>query len=325
MKRVNIYIKEDEDKTIDHLSEILDSNRSEIIRLAVREFADTRQSKIDNFLDGLVFDDVDVDIDEEARVTASQLKFYKQCIDDPIFFAENAISYNTVDNGYTNLILHDFQRDLLSEFNHRKRTITNKSRQIGGTMLQLVNIVHYMISNCDKTIVLMSNKFNTTTELLTKVREILDSLPEFMQPKLLEKNKKVIRLENGCRVIAAACTTDSMRGYGVNYLFIDEAAYIKREIFDELMASVMPTLMAGRDTQIHILSTPNGPNHFMRMFSDAICNYSNFYAMEIPWDVGIPGKDVQWKEHMIENIGIERFQQEFECKFIYRRGIGHGV
>ena len=321
MKRVNIYIKEEEDKAIDHLSEILDSNRSEVIRLAVREFADKRQSEIDDFLEGLDFEE---DETQKENINTSQVMFYKQCIDDPVFFAENAILYNTLDNGYTNIKLYDFQKEILEELNHRKRTIINKSRQIGGTLLELINITHYVMTNSDKTIVIAANKLLQSQELLKKIRDMIESLPEFMQPKLLEKSKRALKLENGCRIIVKTCSVDSLRGFSIDYLFIDEAAFIKREIFDEFSKSIFPALMSSKNLQMHIMSTPNGPNHFMKMFTDAICNYSNFYAMEIPWDV-IPARDEKWKKDTIALIGSVRFQQEYECKFIYRRGIGNGI
>lgn len=323
MKRVNIYIKEDEDKAIDHLSEILDSNRSEVIRLAVREFADKRQSQINDFLEGLDFEEPEVD--EKKRITDSQIRFYKNCCDDPIFFAENAISYPTFNDAHENLELYDFQKDLLSELNHRKRTITNKSRQIGGTMIALVAITHYAVINSDKYIVLTGNKLTQAREMLRKIKDMLETLPEFMRPKLIEKNKNTLRLDNGCVIIASACTADSLRGRSIDYLFVDEAAFIRRDIFDEFISSAFPSLMAGTSTRIHIMSTPCGPNHFMKMFSDAICNYTNFYAMELPWDIGIPGRYEEWKERIIAQIGLVRFQQEFECKFIYRRGIENGI
>ena len=323
MKRVNIYIKEDEDKKIDHLSEILDSNRSEIIRMAVKEFANNRQSEIDEFLNGLEFETDEAD--EAERINKSQLQFYKKCLDNPIFFAENAISYPTIDNGYANITLQEFQKEILEEITLRKRTIINKSRQMGGSMLNLIAIVFYILTNSDKTVVIMSNKHTNAIDLLKKVKDMIESLPEFMQPKLNEKNKTTIRLDNGCKVIATACTVDALRGQSINYVFIDECAFIKREIFDTFMMSTMPMLMAGKDTRMHVISTPNGPNHFMKMFTDAICNYTNFYAMEIPWDVGVPGRDEVWREAVIRQIGLLRFQQEFECKFMYRRGIGHGV
>jgi len=323
MKRVNIYIKEDEDKTIDHLTEILDSNRSEIIRLAVREFAEHRQTDIDNFLEGLV-DDEDLIALEDERINEERFEFIKKCMDDPVFFAEEAIACPTVDLGLTNIKLHDFQKDILSELNHRKRVIINKSRQMGGTLLELINVAHYILFNPDKLVVLMSNKHATSIEMLNKLKDIIETLPAFMQPKLNVRNKTQIRLDNGCRVISSACTPDALRGMTVNYLLIDEAAFIKRPQFDEFMQSIMPVLMAGKTTTCHIISTPNGPNHFMKLFTDSVCNYINFYAIEVPWDL-IPGRDEQWKDEIIIAIGLERFQQEYECKFMYRRGIGHGV
>lgn len=323
MKRVNIYIKEDEDKTIDHLTEILDSNRSEIIRLAVREFAEHRQTDIDNFLEGLV-DDEDLIALEDNRINEERFEFIKKCMDEPIFFAENAIACPTVDLGLTNIKLYNLQKEILSELNHRKRVIINKSRQMGGTLLQLINVAHYILFNQDKTVVLMSNKHTNAIEMLRNLKDMLDTLPAFMQPKLTIKNKTCIQLDNGCIIRASACTVDALRGMTISYLLIDEAAFIKREIFDEFMMSVMPVLMATKSTIFHIASTPNGPNHFMKLFGDAICNYINFYGIEVPWNL-IPGRDENWKEDIIDAIGLERFQQEYECKFIYRRGIGHGI
>ena len=323
MKRVNIYIKEEEDKAIDHLSEIMDSNRSEIIRLAVKEFADKRQEEIDNFLEGLDFEEDEED--EKERINNSQLMFYKQCIDDPIFFAENAVSCHSRDQGLTNLKLYDFQKEVLSELNHRKRTIINKSRLCGLTTISLMNIAHYIMANTDKTVVIISNKLMQAQELLRVLRMMIESMPEFMQPTLLEKNKRNIKLENGCRVLASSCVADGIRGIGVDYLFMDEVAFTKREHFDEFINSAFPSIMARKHAQIHLLSTPCGPNHFMKMFTDAICNYTNFYAMELPWDIGIPGRDEEWKERMIAQIGSIRFQQEYECKFFYRRGIENGI
>ena len=143
-------------------------------------------------------------------------------------------------------------KEILSELNHRKRTIMNKSRQMGGTMLGLVNIVHYVISNTDKTIVIMANKLNQSQELLKRVRDMIESLPEFMRPELSEKNKRQIRLDNGCRILATSCMVDSLRSYTVNYLFMDEVAFIKREYFDDFLAATMPVLMASKNSQIHI-------------------------------------------------------------------------
>jgi Arc/MetJ-type ribon-helix-helix transcriptional regulator len=325
MKRINIYIKENEDKTLDQLSDLLGSNRSEVIRNAVKEFADNRRDEIAEFLEGLDYSD-----DEEStedKITHEQLHFYKQCIDNPIFFAENAIKCNIKDVGLSSLKLTDAQKSLLSEVNHRKRTIVNKSRQIGGTLIELINIAHYMLSNRDKTIVLMSNKLTTSSELLRTLRDLLDTLPEYMKLDLVTNSKRELKLDNGCRVLSTACSVDGLRGIGIDYLLIDEAAYVKREIFDELVASVFPILLSGKRTEMHIISSPNGPNHFMKLFTDAVCNYTNFYAMEIPWDVGglSTGDKSTFKEDMVALIGLYRFQQEYECKFLYRGGIEDGI
>ena len=249
MKRVNIYIKEDEDKTIDHLSEILDSNRSEIIRRAVREFADNRQSELDDFLDGLV--EVETPESENERISKEQVAFMTDCVDDPVFFAENAMLYPTIDRGIASIKLHDYQKEILSEINHRKRVILNTSRQCGGTLLELINVAYHIVFNSHKTVVLMSNKHANATDMLRKLKDMIETLPVFMQPKLIVKNKTTLELDNGCKVLATACTVDAVRGMTINYLLIDEAAFIKRAIFDEFMMSVMPRMYFSRSVFSH--------------------------------------------------------------------------
>lgn len=319
MKRVNIYIKESEDKTIDYLSELLSSNRSEIIRLAVNEFAESRKEQIDSFVDGL-----EITEEENHKYTTENIKFYNKCQNEPIFFAENAIKVACMDNGVSKIKLRDYQKGLLTEVNHRKRTITNHCRQSGISLIHLINILHFAYFNPDKTIAIVSNKQIQANESLRKLKIMYDSLPEFMKYKLAVNKKSQIQLDNRTRIIATTASSDSLRGCSYNYVFIDDAAFINIRIFDEFMTSIYPVIMASKTAQFHIASVPNGANHFMNLFTDSITNKINFYAMEIPYDV-MPERDDEFRRNMIKQIGLIRFQQEFECRFVYRRGIEYGV
>jgi hypothetical protein len=104
-------------------------------------------------------------------------------------------------------------------------------------------------------------------------------------------------------------------------LFLDEFGFIKSHIADEFIASVFPTISSGKTTKVIITSTPQGMNHFYRMWEDAKGDKSKglggngFERLEIPWNA-VPGRDEEWAREQIAQIGQIRFNQEFRCQFI---------
>jgi len=84
---------------------------------------------------------------------------------------------------------------------------------------------------------------------------------------------------------------------------------------EEFFASVYPTISSGSTSKIIIVSTPNGMNHFYKMWIDAIEGRSNYTAIEVHWR-DVPGRDDKWKEETIRNTSEQQFRQEFECEFL---------
>jgi hypothetical protein len=84
---------------------------------------------------------------------------------------------------------------------------------------------------------------------------------------------------------------------------------------EEFFNSVYPTISSGNTSKVIIVSTPNGMNHFYKMWTNAIEGRSNYQAFEINW-WDVPGRDEEWKKQTIENTSEEQFRQEFECEFL---------
>ena len=76
-----------------------------------------------------------------------------------------------------------------------------------------------------------------------------------------------MQLENNSRIIASATSASGIRGYSINLLFIDEAAFIDN--WDEFFTSVYPTISSGSETKMILVSTPNGLNHFHKTWINA--------------------------------------------------------
>jgi hypothetical protein len=83
-------------------------------------------------------------------------------------------------------------------------------------------ILWYILFNDVKTVALLANKGDTAKEILGKVQLAYQHLPKWLQQGVVEWNKTSFVLENQSRVFAAATSSDSIRGYAINLLFIDE-------------------------------------------------------------------------------------------------------
>ena len=180
-------------------------------------------------------------------------------------------------------------------------------------------ILWYIIFNSEKTVALLANKGDTAREILGKIQLAYQHLPKWLQQGVSEWNKGSFELENNSRVIAAATSASAIRGYAINLLFIDEAAFIDN--WEEFFTSVYPTISSGTETKIALVSTPNGLNHFYSIWANAKEKRNNYFHMEVRW-VDVPGRDEQWKQDTLAamNFDAEKFRQEYECEFLGSSG-----
>jgi hypothetical protein len=88
---------------------------------------------------------------------------------------------------------------------------------------------------------------------------------------------------------------------------------------EDFFRSVYPTISSGSDSKVIIVSTPNGLNHYYKMWLDAVEGRNTYKAFEINW-WDVPGRDQEWKEETIANTSEEQFKQEFECEFLGSAG-----
>ena len=132
-------------------------------------------------------------------------------------------------------------------------------------------------------------------------------------PQLCVKGN--LEIENGSKVVAASTSSSAIRGGSYNMILLDEFAFVPPNIADEFMSSVYPTISSGTSTKIVVVSTPNGLNHFYKMWEDAKEKNNNYVPLEVHW-TDVPGRDNLWKNETIRNIGKERWAQEFEGEFI---------
>jgi hypothetical protein len=142
-----------------------------------------------------------------------------------------------------------------------------------------------------------------------------EHLPKWLQQGVVTWNKGNIELENGAKVMAAATSSSAIRGGSFNILFLDEFAFVPNEMAEEFFNSVYPTISSGQSTKVIIVSTPQGMNHFYKLWVDAEEGRNTYNPISVHWSE-VPGRDEKWKQTTIKNTSAEQFRQEFDTEFL---------
>ena len=251
--------------------------------------------------------------------TPELVEEYVRCSEDPIYFIESYMKIININKGLVNFYLYDYQKEMILAMKENRFNVIATARQAGKSTVTCGFILWYIIFHADKTVALLANKGETAREILGRVQLAYEHLPRWLQHGMREWNKGSFELENNSRVIATATSASAIRGYTINLLFIDEAAFI--ENWDTFFTSVYPTISSGEESKIILVSTPNGLNHFYAIWQNANDKKNNYHPIKVMWN-SVPGRDEKWKNDTLAsmNFDTEKFQQEYCVEFMGSSG-----
>lgn len=175
-------------------------------------------------------------------------------------------------------------------------------------------ILYYILFNSDKNVALLANKLATAREIMSRIQLAYLHLPKWLQQGIINWSKTSFSLENGSKVVAAATSSDSVRGQSFSCVFIDETAFISRKIWENFWLSTFPTISSGKQSKLILVSTPNGKNHYYDFWIQAKNGKSNMYPMEVNW-WDVPGRDEEWKKQQLTVMTEEQFNTEYGNSF----------
>ena len=175
--------------------------------------------------------------------------------------------------------------------------------------------VWYIIFNDNKQVAVLANKQATADEVMYKICMAYENLPHWLQQGVRSWNKRSIELENGSRVFGSATSASAIRGKAINIIMIDEMAHIDNTLAEEFFTAVYPTIAAGKDSKIFITSTPNGFNHFHRIWNEAEKGLNGFKAFRVHW-YQTPGRDQKWFDEQRAVLGELKTAQEILGSFM---------
>lgn len=252
---------------------------------------------------------------QKVSFTEEQVKEYIKCADDPVYFIRNYVKIVNVDKGLVPFRLYDYQEQLVNLLHDNRFIVCRFGRQLGKSTTSAAYMLHYILFNSEKVAAILANKLNTAREILDRVKKMFEYLPKWLQQGVEEWHKTSITLENGSKIIAAATSSSAIRGFSVNVILLDEYAFIHPNQAEEFYTSVFPTISSGKDTKVIVVSTPNGLNHFYKLWVEAEEGRSDYVPFLITWDKH-PERDQEWAEQQIRQTSRRQFDQEHQCEFL---------
>lgn len=274
---------------------------------------------------------------EQVEMTPDQMQEYIKCATDIFHFAK--YFYILTGEGERPIVLREYQQRLVKmltgkyyaeDENHkplldgngdrieRNNRIIMMGRQTGKTTIATLYILWYALFNKDKTIAVLANKESQALEIMLRIRSAILKLPMWLQqginPERGGWSKGAIGFDNGCKIFAAASSSSSIRGKSVDFMLVDEFAFLPENDAEDFMMSVFPTQSSRKESRLMLISTPHGMNHFYNIWQKAVAGLNSFVPAKVQW-YEVEGRDEAWKQKMIRDVGPQFFAQEYACLF----------
>lgn len=262
----------------------------------------------------------------QIEFTSEHIDEWIKCALDPIYFIENYLKIVDADGEEVPLKLYPYQKDIVLSIHENRFTITACARRSGKSTATNAYIIWYILFNKNKLVVLLANKGDTAREQLGRIQFSYEKLPHWIQQGVGKWNEGSLELENGSRVLATTTTSDSIRGYGPQLVFIDEAAHIDN--WDEFQAATLPTITRGKKTKLILVSTPYGLNHFYDIWQNSDYNpkvagtdaWNGYHAIKVTWKDAGYGEEWRQTTLAMMNFDLVKFDQEYNVEFLGSSG-----
>ena len=214
--------------------------------------------------------------------TPEELEEIKRCKSDVGYFA-NKYAQVLTEYGVEQIVLRDYQEEIIKAFGANRFNILMASRQIGKTVMSGVFVAWYLIFHTDKNVLAVANIASTTKEVVDKIKSIFENLPFFLKPGCISNNVMSMKFDNGCRLIGRTTTKNTGIGFTIHLLYIDEFAHISPAYLDFFYRAIYPTISASTTSKIIITSTPNGMNRFYEIYMDALNGLNTYAPLRVDW------------------------------------------
>lgn len=203
----------------------------------------------------------------------------RRILDNPILFIQTFVKIVDKRGQLVPFIPNQEQMQLLTDMD--KFNIVLKSRQLGISVLSCAYSIWLAIRYPNTSCLLMAHSLDGADGIFTKLKQLYGSIPEAIRPKLINNNRKELKLDNGSRITVISCgTKESARGTTLRFVHVSEAAFCNENIDRQILAIEQALTPNG---QIIVESTANGFNFFSEMYSKASQGESLYKPFFFGW------------------------------------------
>lgn len=209
-----------------------------------------------------------------------------------------------------NISLYPYQELFLRDCMNKERVVGAFCRQTGKSLSISILAVIEALKNPNGHIVICGPTDRQAGELFEKIRNHVKNAP--IGTEVESNTQRMMTMKNGCRISAfpTGDTGDNIRGMTANVLILEEAAFIK----DSIVNQVLLPMVAATGGKVIKISTPFGMNHFYRSFQED----ENYISHRYTWKdaVGVGHFTQEFVEEQRMQCSSLEFSTEYEANFI---------
>ena len=247
-------------------------------------------------------------------LTTDEVEEFIRCKNSAIHFIENWCKIVVPKKGVTNFKLFDYQKEAIKAFEEDRFNIILAARQMGKSQVVAAFMLWFILFNSNKQCFVLSKDHGSSKDVLKRLSDMFQMVPFFLQPGAKGYAKTYIELSNGSRVESASSSGDSVRGRSIDFIYLDEFAYLDNDV--DFYTSTYPAITAIPDSKIIITSTPKGVgNIYYKLWSNSIIGNNEYNPLRWKWHQR-PDRGETFKQQTIANMSERQWNQEFECTFL---------
>lgn len=240
---------------------------------------------------------------------------FMKCAKSFEYFASNYVEIRSLEAGSVKFEMYEYQKRVLKEFSQHRFNIIRKFRQGGLTTMAVVWSLWLCMFRKHKQILIISKTDLEAIKAGKTARKAVEYLRDshpWLAPQLATDSKHVMTFIDTKSELEFG-STKRARGQALNYVIIDEAAFIPN--MEETWADMYPTIATGGN--VIIISTVNGMgNWYQKMYYDAESESNGFNVIDLHYTEHPKYRDPQWAAEARANLGDRLFAQEILGSFL---------
>ena len=248
------------------------------------------------------------------RRTAEEVEDWLHCKEDKVYFGNKC--YLKTPEGVQQVTMRDYQEDYLRQCQEYNWMIWLAARQSGKSVTNGVDMLHELLFDVDRAALIVSKSGQHGIDLLKKIKDMYRYLPWHLKAGINIWNVHEVSFDNNSSVKTLAPSTEAGVGDTVNFLLLDEFAWMPMtdEDCQLYLDNILPTISQDETSKVRIMSTQNGRNIFYRLWQGAITGQNEYHPFKVDWPQ-VPQynkktkvwekRTEEWKRKMVKKMGSE--------------------